>query len=170
MDRLWAPWRASYIRKAVKVNPKGCVFCKSLQEFQKGKSSQVVEVSRFSFSILNIYPYNNGHLMVMPLRHVGNFQSLRPAELADMMRLLQKTQASLTRVLKPHAFNICLNLGREAGSGILDHLHFHIVPRWNGDTNFMPLLGGTKVISESLEAVRERLNHDIQKRNRRTRK
>src|SRR5258706_10153059 len=102
MDKLWAPWRAPYIRKAVKAKSRGCVFCKALQEFRKGKSSQVIEVSRLSFSILNIYPYNNGHLMVMPRRHVGNFQSLRPSELTDMMLLLQKTQISLTRVLKPH--------------------------------------------------------------------
>jgi len=130
----------------------------------------VVESSRLSVSILNIFPYNNGHLMVMPKRHVGDFLALKPPELTDLMLLLQRTQTSLKRVLRPHGFNIGLNLGREAGAGITEHLHFHIVPRWNGDTNFMPLFSGTKVISESLTALRERLLDDIQTRNRRTRK
>ena len=169
MDKLWAPWRAPYILKGLKKKRAGCVFCKALQAHKKGKSQQVVETSRLSFSVLNIYPYNNGHMMVMPKRHVGDFQKLRPAELTDMMLLLQKTQRSLKRVLDPHAFNLGLNLGREAGAGITEHLHFHIVPRWNGDTNFMPLFSGTKVISQSLEHLREGLLHDIQKRDRRAR-
>ncbi len=170
MDKLWAPWRAPYILKDLNKKRTGCVFCKALQAHKKGKSRQVIETSPLSFSVLNIYPYNNGHMMVMPKRHVGDFQKLGPEELTDMMLLLQRTQASLKQVLDPHAFNLGLNLGREAGAGIMEHLHFHIVPRWNGDTNFMPLFSSTKVISQSLESLREQLRRDIQKRDRRARR
>ena len=106
----------------------------------------------------------------MPKRHVGDFQKLKKAELTDLMLLLQKTQKHLENILDPDSFNIGLNLGQEAGAGIKDHLHFHIVPRWNGDTNFMPLFSETKVLSESLESLHSRLLDDIQKRNRRKRK
>lgn len=173
MDKLWAPWRSPYIKSFEKKEKPGCVFCRALSNFKKKKDCQVIEVSEHAFSVLNIYPYNNGHVMVMPIRHIGDFQQLKPAELVDLMLLVQKTQATLKRVLKPDAFNIGLNLGREAGAGIRKHLHFHIVPRWNGDTNFMPLFSGTKVISQSLAELRKRLLNDIQsqsqKRNRRKR-
>lgn len=171
MDKLWAPWRAPYITKLGRKKSKGCIFCNALKEHRKNKkTSRVVEVTKHSFSVLNIYPYNNGHLMIAPHRHEGSFVKMKPEELRDMMQLLQKTQSSLERVLKPDSFNIGMNLGREAGAGIVDHLHFHIVPRWNGDTNFMPLFAETKILSQSLEAVREGLLNDIQKRNRRKRK
>jgi len=170
MDKLWAPWRAPYILKDLKKKTRGCVFCKALGTHEKGRASQIVETTKYSASILNIYPYNNGHLMVMPRRHVGDFQKLKKAELTDLMLLLQKTQKHLQNILDPDSFNIGLNLGQEAGAGIKDHLHFHIVPRWNGDTNFMPLFSETKVLSESLESLHSRLLDDIQKRNRRKRK
>ena len=170
MDKLWAPWRAPYILKDLKKKTRGCIFCKVLKTHEKGGASQIVETTKSSASILNIYPYNNGHLMVMPRRHVGDFQKLTKTELTDLMLLLQKTQKHLQNILDPDSFNIGLNLGQEAGAGIKDHLHFHIVPRWNGDTNFMPLFSETKVLSESLESLHSRLLDDIQKRNRRKRK
>ncbi len=169
MDKLWAPWRAPYILKNFKKKPRGCIFCNALKAYQKNKSCQVVEVTKLSASLLNIYPYNNGHIMVLPRRHVGDFQKLKRAELTDLMELLQKTQKTLARVLKPDGFNVGLNLEREAGAGIREHLHFHVVPRWNGDTNFMPVCARTKVISQSLETLHKALCDDIQKRNRRKR-
>jgi ATP adenylyltransferase len=171
MDNLWAPWRAPYIRTFDKEKKsKTCLFCRALKAYQQGRKSQVIEVRKLSFSILNIFPYNNGHLMILPKRHVGELSGLKPAELLDMMTLLQDTEQVLRKVLRPHAFNVGLNLGRVAGAGITEHLHFHIVPRWAGDTNFMPLFGGAKVISESLGSLRTRLTDVIQTRDRRARK
>jgi ATP adenylyltransferase len=170
MDRLWAPWRAPYILKDLKKKKKGCVFCKAFKEHCKGKSNQVIEVSEHSFSVLNIYPYNNGHMMILPIRHEGDLARLTSAELEDVMELLRRSQACLKRVLRPEGFNIGMNLGREAGAGVADHLHFHLVPRWRGDTNFMTLFSGTRVISQSLDDLRKRLLDDIKKRDRRKRR
>jgi len=164
VNKIWAPWRAPYILKQVKTKRRGCIFCHALKDHKRKKRSPIIEVTHLSFSILNLFPYNNGHLMVMPKRHVGDFLKIKPEELTDMMLLLQKSQKALTRTLKPHGFNVGLNLGREAGAGIVNHLHFHIVPRWKGDTNFFPLFSDTKVISESLAAVQARLLTDKAKR------
>jgi ATP adenylyltransferase len=174
MDRLWAPWRLPYILKAVRRRGRakggGCIFCRALEKNRRGRATQLIEESRHSFSLLNLFPYNNGHLMIAPKRHVSGLARLRSEELADLVLLLEASRKRLKRILRPHGFNIGLNLGRAAGAGLTSHLHFHIVPRWNGDTNFMPLFAGTKVISESLDACRRRLLDDIQKRARKTRK
>lgn len=105
------------------------------------------------FALLNKYPYNNGHLMVAPYRHVGTLELLRAEEWSEILRMSQRLTKRLTETLKPHGFNMGLNLGRAAGAGIPGHLHLHIVPRWNGDTNFMPVLAQTKVISQSLDEL-----------------
>jgi len=153
MDRLWAPWRAGYIhgKKA-----KRCIFCQGLNS--KGNSFIIMQ-SRYSISLLNIFPYNNGHTMVCPRRHVGDLANLKEEEILDLFRMLNRTTKLLTKVLRPEGYNIGINISRSAGAGITGHLHIHVVPRWNGDTNFMPVLYGTKVISQSLTELYKRLIH-----------
>ncbi|MCX5678215.1 MAG: HIT domain-containing protein [Candidatus Omnitrophica bacterium] len=149
MDKLWAPWRSKYIYLRKRT---GCIFCGAKKEAD-AKRRYILERSEHSFSILNIFPYNNGHVMVAPYRHVKSLELLSSEELLDMMRLVNKTKAILDRKLKPHGYNIGLNIGKTAGAGYAGHLHIHIVPRWTGDTNFMPVTAGSRVISESLDAV-----------------
>ncbi|NQT22029.1 MAG: HIT domain-containing protein [Candidatus Omnitrophica bacterium] len=152
MDRLWAPWRSKYIylRKRQK-----CIFCVPRKATGKtaDKKRYIVHRSKYSFSILNRYPYNNGHLMIAPFRHVRSLELLNDKELLDLMKLLNKTKKLLDKKLKPDGYNIGANLGKIGGAGFEGHVHIHIVPRWAGDTNFMPVLGNTKVISESLDAL-----------------
>lgn len=149
MDKLWAPWRSKYIylRK-----PVGCVFCgvKSKVDLKK---KYIVERSGHSFSMLNLYPYNNGHVMVAPFRHVKSLELLSSDELLDLMKLVNKTKRILDKRLRPNGYNIGLNIGKTAGAGFAGHVHAHIVPRWKGDTNFMPLIADSKVVSESLDAM-----------------
>jgi len=147
MDKLWAPWRVKYIRGKKK---KGCIFCKSLKN---GGKSFVFLKTKHSIAMLNLFPYNNGHAMVCPIRHIKDFTKLRNEEAKDLFSCLKATQSLLDKVLKPEGYNIGVNLSRAAGAGITGHLHIHIVPRWCGDTNFMPALFSTKVISQSLEGL-----------------
>ena len=154
MDRLWAPWRITYVSKANK--DKQCIFCRA----GKGtKADFVVFKTKYSLCMLNIFPYNNGHLMVTPLRHVKDLERLSQAEIIDLFQSLVRAQKGLSAVLRPEGFNIGINLARSAGAGVTGHMHVHIVPRWNGDTNFMPVLYGTKVMSQSLEQLHKRLIH-----------
>jgi ATP adenylyltransferase len=131
----------------------GCIFCDALERDEP----LIVHRTARSFVILNKYPYNNGHLMVVPNRHVGRLGDLDDAELMEMGRLAQSAERVLTEVYQPHGFNMGVNLGRPAGAGVLDHLHLHVVPRWNGDTNFMAVVGETRVLPEELPATAERL-------------
>ncbi len=149
-DRLWAPWRIGYITNIKKE--KGCLFCRV---FKSGndKKNFVFLRSRHALAMLNLYPYNNGHAMVAPVRHVRSLDRLNDAELGDIMSCLKNVTRLLDKVLGPEGYNIGINVGRAAGAGIEDHFHIHIVPRWNGDTNFMPTLSGTKVVSQSLDAL-----------------
>ena len=154
MDKLWAPWRITYLKKAGKE--KGCLFCRAA-EHHNTKKNFVFLKSRLTLAMLNIYPYNNGHAMVAPLRHVKALDGLNPDELSDIFECVKKARRILKRVLKPHGFNIGINEGRAAGAGIADHLHIHLVPRWKGDVNFMSVVSDTKVISQSLEALFKKL-------------
>lgn len=154
MDRLWAPWRTEYISKVDSM--KGCIFCSKLKA-GGDKAARIIERSRHSFSILNIFPYNNGHLMVVPYRHVSDLTKLSDEELLDICRLLNRTQKMLEKALKPDGFNIGVNIGRSAGAGVKGHVHIHIVPRWNGDVNFMPVFTGSKVMSQSLDSLYAKL-------------
>ncbi|MFH0855186.1 MAG: HIT domain-containing protein [Candidatus Omnitrophota bacterium] len=151
MDKIWAPWRLGYIRGK---KQKGCVFCKSIRKQEDGyvifKTSQAI-------AMLNIFPYNNGHMLISPLRHLSRLDQLTEPEALGLFRAVKKAQGLLEKVLKPQGFNIGVNLSRSAGAGITGHLHIHIVPRWAGDTNFMPAVFGTKVISESLEQLCKQL-------------
>ncbi len=151
MDRLWAPWRIKYL-KAKKS--KECILCKS---FKSRRKNYVVFRSRHSFAVLNIYPYNNGHVMVSPIRHVRDLSQLDDTEALDLFRALNKTKKMLDKALKPHGYNIGLNTSASAGAGEANHLHIHIVPRWKGDTNFMTAIYDTKIISQSLDELYKQL-------------
>lgn len=114
------------------------------------KDNLLIHQGKLAFIVLNLYPYNNGHLMIVPKRHTNDFPGLTKDELAECMELLQKSEIALRKVMSPHGFNIGANIGRVSGAGIEEHIHLHIVPRWNGDTNFMPVIGEVKVISQDL--------------------
>lgn len=148
-DVLWAPWRIEYIRA-----PKGheCVFCAAL-ESPDDRESLVLWRGAGTFVILNRYPYTAGHLMVVPKRHVPCPEDLDAEEAAELWREMVRAKAALQEVFQPDGFNVGFNLGRSAGAGVKDHLHLHVVPRWTGDTNFMPVLGATRVISQHLTEI-----------------
>lgn len=146
MDRLWAPWRSTYI--GAPAAP-GCFLCAKPQE-TNDEANYIIRRGKLFYVLLNAFPYNNGHLMLAPYRHVGDFEALTMEELAELGQLLQETLRLVKQVYHPHALNVGMNLGKAAGAGVPGHLHVHIVPRWDGDTNFMPVIGETKVISESL--------------------
>ena len=150
MDRLWAPWRSAYITKCVS-SKKGvkCIFCVG-RSAKNDKRRYILTRSRHAFSILNPFPYNNGHVMVAPYRHIRDFERLSQDEILDMMRLLEEAKTDLDRHLKPHGYNIGMNLGRASGAGFDGHIHMHIVPRWVGDTNFMSIVADARIISRSL--------------------
>ena len=150
-DRLWAPWRIKYLL-ALGKKERGCVFCKIGRQ-KKDRQNYIFLRSQHAFSVLNIYPYNNGHALVIPCRHAGDFSKLSMEEKMDLMILMESTKSLLDHVLKPQGYNIGLNLGRVAGAGFPGHLHIHVVPRWRGDANFMPIVANTKVMSQSLAVL-----------------
>ena len=158
---LWAPWRLEYITDASKNE--GCIFCQKSEE-KDDKTNLIVHRGKTAFVIMNKYPYNNGHLLIVPFQHTDEMSSLNDEEKLELFDLLRYAQDVLMEVMKPQGFNIGMNLGRLAGAGITDHLHFHIVPRWGGDTNFMPVVGHTKVISEALEKTGEKLKQAFEER------
>ena len=153
MEHLWTPWRLAYVSGGAKSER--CVLCDAQQNEQA--APLVVFRGVASFVILNLYPYNNGHLMIVPNRHVAALAEARPAELHEMIELTRRAELALTEAYEPHGMNVGINLGKPAGAGILDHLHVHVVPRWNGDTNFMTVVGRTRVLPEELPQVAERL-------------
>jgi ATP adenylyltransferase len=135
--------------------PQGCIFCTALERAEA--EPLVLFIGDAAFVILNLYPYNNGHLMVVPKRHVGTLAAATSEELAEMMLLTQRAEVVLSEAYKPHGMNVGINLGRPAGAGVLDHLHIHVVPRWNGDTNFMSVVGNVRVLPEELPQASEKL-------------
>ncbi len=162
MDRLWAPWRNKYIQKI--HNIKKCIFCK--RNSKKDKNEFVVKRNAYCFAILNLYPYNNGHVLVAPYRHLSDLELFHKEEISDIMDLVKETMSVLKKILKPSGFNVGINLGRCAGAGFSEHVHIHIVPRWNGDANFMPVVSSTKVISESLEELYKKMKEGYDKKRR----
>lgn len=153
MKRLWAPWRVEYIRQTAQ---KGCIFCRAWKS-DSDRENYVVHRSTQAFAVLNAYPYTSGHLMVAPRRHVADLGRLSAAELAQLMEEVKLSVRALRRAIKPQGFNIGINLGRAAGAGVVDHIHIHVVPRWVGDTNFMPLLGDVRVMPEALARTHDLL-------------
>ncbi|MDO8525873.1 MAG: HIT domain-containing protein [Candidatus Omnitrophota bacterium] len=152
MNKLWAPWRGRYVY--LRKNKK-CIFCGNKAD--RGGANYLIYKSKHSFSMLNLYPYNNGHVMVAPYRHVKSLELLTDSELFDLMKLVNKTKVKIDKLLSPHGFNIGLNIGKVGGAGFTGHVHIHVVPRWVGDTNFMPVTGNTRIMSESLDAMRKLL-------------
>ena len=153
MKRIWATWRMKYI---LGEKPPGCVFCEALKTHDDA-AYYVLYRGPESALMLNLYPYINGHMMVVPYQHTGDLLELDCGVLADMMRLTQMGLQALRDAMKPHGFNVGMNLGQAAGAGIQDHLHIHLVPRWENDTNFMPVLADARVIPESLDDTYHKL-------------
>ena len=157
MERIWSPWRMAYIQAAKEQREDGgCIFC-DLPAEGDDERTMILARGELAFVIVNSFPYNPGHLMVAPFRHVGAFTSLEAAELADVDALVARSIRALEQEMEPHGYNLGVNLGRVAGAGIPDHVHWHLVPRWNGDTNFMPVVGQTRVLPELLEETYARL-------------
>lgn len=158
-DLLWAPWRMEYIKK---MDEPGCVFCKKLRQ-KDGPENLVLYRGRKSFIMLNLYPYTNGHIMVAPLKHIKDLEKIDASTLAEMMKLSQQMIIVLKKLMRPEGFNLGINIGKVAGAGVLGHVHIHIVPRWNGDHNFMPVIGAAKVMSQTLAEVYALLKKEINK-------
>jgi ATP adenylyltransferase len=156
---IWAPWRAGFV---LGKKEKGCIFCKRFK-MKDSVKNLIVHRGRKNFVILNKFPYNTGHTMIVPNRHVAHLEKLTVEEANEFFELTRATVAVIKKVLKPHSLNIGMNLGRMSGAGVPEHLHMHIVPRWHGDTNFMPVIGKTKVISIPLEPVYEALRKEFAK-------
>jgi ATP adenylyltransferase len=160
MDKLWAPWRLEYIVNAdADVD---CIFCSKPKE-DKDEENLICFRSEHSFVMLNKYPYNNGHLMVVPYLHESDLTRLTDTVILDLSHTLNKAILAIRHAMHPHGMNIGVNLGRTAGAGIDEHLHYHVVPRWNGDTNFMPVLTDVKVVSESLQSSWRKLTTAFRK-------
>ena len=148
-DRIWAPWRGVFLTTP---QPRGCIFC-AVKRSSDARRHHVIARGRRVFALLNLYPYNNGHFMVAPYRHVGALEALKEPEWSELLTVGRRLMRRLTRALHPQGFNLGLNLGRAAGAGIPRHLHLHVVPRWNGDMNFFPIMSHAKVISQSLDEM-----------------
>lgn len=155
---LWAPWRFKYIESV--DNQSKCIFCEKPKE-EPSVENLVLYKSKYAFIIMNLFPYNTGHVMVAPYKHTSKISDLNSDEWIDITNLLDLSIRILEDVYKPHGFNIGMNLGRIAGAGIEEHIHIHIVPRWSGDTNFMPIISNTKVIPESLEDTYNKLKKKL---------
>ena len=150
MERIWAPWRLEYVSDAAKDAEDACIFCAKPGEGDD-KSNLIVHRGERCFVILNLYPYTNGHLMVAPYEHVAALQDVEAEAIAEMMALAQRAISVLSDAYEPHGFNVGFNQGRVAGAGVEHHIHMHVVPRWGGDTNFMPVLAETRVMPQTLE-------------------
>lgn len=154
MERLWAPWRIQYVG----VEPKpGCFFCRVIENPKDPDASLVVWRPPGAIVMLNKFPYNPGHAMVAPLAHKASLEDLDDDEILDLMRAVRRTFSVLRGEMKPDALNGGLNIGRAAGAGVPDHVHFHVVPRWTGDTSFMVVIDDVKVVNEALEVTAEKL-------------
>jgi len=153
VDRVWAPWRSRFL---LQRPSRRCIFC-AAKRSHADRAHHVVERRRRVFALLNRYPYTNGHLLIAPYRHIGAFEHLTAPEWADILALSQDLIERLQRLLHAQGFNVGLNLGKVAGAGIPGHLHLHLVPRWSGDTNFMPVLTNTRVMSQSLDMLHQLL-------------
>jgi ATP adenylyltransferase len=152
VERLWSPWRLAYVSGG---ESKGGVFCDAQSNVEAAPLVLFGGVT--CFVILNLYPYNNGHLMVVPRRHVASLAEAKPEELAEMIQLARAAEMALTEAYHPQGLNVGMNLGRAAGAGVADHMHVHVVPRWAGDTNFMSVVGDVRVLPEELEHTAARL-------------
>jgi ATP adenylyltransferase len=156
-NTLWAPWRAAFV---LGKKEKGCIFCNRLR-MEDSVENLIVYRGALCFVILNKYPYNSGHAMIVPNRHIAHLDEMTAAEATEFFELTRRTVAAIKHAMNPHSLNIGMNLGEASGAGVPEHMHMHVVPRWNGDTNFMPVIGQTKVISVPLEPVWEALRKEF---------
>ena len=165
MERLFSPWRSQYIASFSDKTRKddACIFCAAVKE-KKDARNLILLRRKYCFVMMNLYPYNSGHLMIIPYTHTAELSTLSAKEHADIMTTTSLAIDALAATMKPHGFNFGSNFGRVAGAGIDQHLHFHVVPRWNGDTNFMPTLADTRVVSESILATYKRLKRNFVKK------
>jgi ATP adenylyltransferase len=154
-NNLWAPWRIKYIQGL--ADKSDCFLCSYLAMPEKDVENRVLWRTEQALVVFNKFPYNNGHLLVAPVRHVADLQQASDQELLMLMRLVRDCQFALTRAIAPHGFNVGMNFGRCAGAGLPEHLHIHVVPRWNGDTNYMHVCSDTDVISQGLDELYEKL-------------
>jgi ATP adenylyltransferase len=153
LDRLWSPWRLQYVTSTDEAH--GCVFCEAPSA--PDAQSLIVHRGRECYVILNLYPYNTGHLMVVPNRHIATLAAALHDERCEMMDLTRMAEQALTDAYRPQGLNVGMNLGRPAGAGIVDHIHIHVVPRWSGDTNFMTVVGDVRVLPEAIAESARRL-------------
>lgn len=156
---IWAPWRADFI---LSKKEKGCIFCNRLKRKDSVKNL-IVYRGNENFVILNKFPYNPGHALIVPKRHIGQLDKLTEEESNEFFSLTRLTVGMIEKALKPQSFNIGMNLGRASGAGIPEHLHMHVVPRWNGDTNFMPVIGKTRVVSIGLDGIYDAIKKEFDK-------
>lgn len=161
MEHLHAPWRIDYIL-APKNNPSETSIFTRMAQSNEDEANLVLVREKSCYAVLNSFPYTGGHLMIVPYKQVADFDGLTDEELADLLKLTRKCQNALQKVMRPEGFNIGVNLGKVAGAGIIEHLHIHVVPRWGGDTNFMPVLAQTSVLPEALQEVAARLRAALQ--------
>ncbi len=171
MERLFSPWRSKYISTFKNEKPrKGeSLFTRILRE-NKDKKNLVIVRKLHCFVMMNLYPYNSGHLMIIPYKQTAEMSHLSKEEYAEILETVSEMMEALKKIMKPHGFNFGANIGRVAGAGIDDHIHFHLVPRWNGDTNFMPTLGDVKVVSEDIKATCKKIKSVITSKNSKKRK
>jgi ATP adenylyltransferase len=160
---LWAPWRIGYVQGL--ADKSECFLCKGACKPEDDDNNLVLWRTRFCIIILNRFPYNNGHLLIAPLRHIGDLSAASDDELLEMTKLIRDSQKALSTAIKPNGFNIGINLGKCAGAGLPEHLHIHVVPRWNGDTNFVRVCSDTYLISQSLNELLELLKQVSKKHN-----
>ena len=160
-QHLHAPWRIEYILAPKNDGGDASVFTRIAQS-NDDEANLVIRREKTCYALLNSFPYTGGHVMTVPYRQVADFDGLTDDEMLDLLKLTRKCQSALTQVMKPQGFNIGVNLGRVAGAGIVEHLHIHVVPRWNGDTNFMPVLASTSVLPEALQEVAAKLRAVLQ--------
>jgi ATP adenylyltransferase len=156
VDRIWAPWRLEYVKDASKDKESECIFCEVLDPADDD-ANLVVRRGERAFVILNKYPYTNGHLLIAPYEHVAELQRLDDETMTEIMSLAQRGMTALETSYAPHGYNVGFNQGRAAGAGVEHHIHMHVVPRWGGDTNFMPVLGDTRVMNQTLHDSYETL-------------
>ena len=161
MENLWAPWRLDYITSQDK-NTGGCVFCES-PKIKDDKENYIVYRGIHCYVILNRFPYNNGHLLVSPVKHVPSLEHLSDKEALDLLNMVRRSIGILKKTMNPEGFNVGLNLGQVAGAGMEEHMHFHIVPRWNGDTNYMTVFGEVRVIPEHIKETYRKLRLSFDK-------
>lgn len=160
---LWAPWRIKYIQGLTEES--GCFICRGFEHPEDDDENLVLWRTELGIVMFNKFPYNNGHLMVAPVRHIADMSEAKEDELLAMSKLVRDSQKVLSEAISPHGFNIGMNFGRCAGAGLVGHMHIHVVPRWDGDTNFMPVLSGTDIISQSLTELLEHLREVSEKNN-----